>query len=43
MAEHMQKIKLIKLYELLQRETYSEHAISRTDLCQRLVNMGIGQ
>ena len=27
MAEHMQKIKLIKLYELLQRETDSEHAI----------------
>ncbi len=35
MAETMQKIKLMKLYELLQKETDSEHAISRTVLCQR--------
>ena len=41
MAETMQKIKLMKLYELLQKETDSEHAISRTVLCQRLIDMGI--
>ena len=41
MAETMQKIKLMKLYELLQKETDSEHAISRTMLCQRLIDMGI--
>ena len=41
MAEHMQKIKLIKLYELLRRETDSEHPISRRVLCQRLIDMGI--
>ncbi len=37
----MQKIKLIKLYELLRRETDSEHPISRRVLCQRLIDMGI--
>lgn len=41
MAENMQKIKLIKLYELLQKETDNEHAMSRTNLCQRLNDMGI--
>lgn len=41
MAENMQKIKLIKLFELLQKETDSDHAMSRTMLCQRLNNMGI--
>ena len=41
MAENMQKIKLIKLYELLQKETDSDHAMSRTVLCQRLNDMSI--
>ncbi len=41
MADNMQKIKLIKLYELLRRETDSEHPISRRVLCQRLIDMGI--
>ena len=41
MAETMQTIKLMKLYELLQKETDSEHAISRTVLCQRLIDMEI--
>ena len=41
MAENMQKIKLIKLFELLQKETDIDHAMSRTQLSQRLNDMGI--
>ncbi len=41
MAGKMQKIKLLKLYELLQQETDENHPISRIDLCNRLNNMGI--
>ncbi len=37
----MQKIKLLKLYELLKRETDEDHPISRVDLCKRLNEMGI--
>ena len=37
----MQKIKLLKLYELLQRETDEDHPISRKELCKRLNEMGI--
>ncbi len=37
----MQKIKLLKLYELLQRETDEDHPISRKELCKRLKEMGI--
>ncbi len=41
MAENMQKIKLLKLYELLRRETDEDHPISRVELCRRLNEMGI--
>ena len=41
MAENMQKIKLLKLYELLRRETDEDHPISRMKLCQKLNEMGI--
>ena len=37
----MQKIKLLKLYELLKRETDEEHPISRVELCRKLNEMGI--
>ena len=37
----MQKIKLLKLYEFLRRETDENHPISRTELCKRLNEMGI--
>ena len=35
-----QKIKLLRLLDLLQRETDVDHPISRQDLCQRLNDMG---
>ena len=41
MAENMQKIKLLKLYELLRRETDEDNPISRMALCRRLNEMGI--
>ena len=41
MAENMQKIKLLKLYELLKRETDEENPVSRVALCKRLNDMGI--
>ena len=41
MAENRQKIKLIKLYELLRKETDEDHPISRVELCKRLNEMGI--
>lgn len=41
MAENMQKIKLLKLYELLRNETDESHPISRRDLCDRLNELGI--
>ena len=41
MAENMQKIKLLKLYELLRNETDENHPISRIDLCNRLKELGI--
>lgn len=34
MAESMQKVKLLKLYEFLRRETDENHPISRTELLQ---------
>ena len=36
-----QKIKLLTILDLLQRETDEQHPISRQDLCKRLNNMGI--
>ena len=41
MTENGQRIKLLRLYELLRRETDEDHPISRMDLCQRLNDMGI--
>ena len=41
MAANMQKIKLLKLYELLRKETDERHPISRVELCRRLNEMGI--
>ena len=40
-ADNMQKIKLLKLYELLRKETDEQHPISRVQLCRRLNEMGI--
>lgn len=40
-AENMQKIKLLKLYELLRNDTDESHPISRRDLCSRLNELGI--
>ena len=37
----MQKIKLLKLYELLRRETDENNPISRIELCRKLNGMGI--
>ena len=41
MAANMQKIKLLKLYELLRKETDETHPISRVEFCRRLNEMGI--
>lgn len=41
MAENLYKVKLLKLYELLRRETDDDHPISRKSLCERLNKMGI--
>lgn len=41
MVAHMQKIKLLKLYELLRKETDEAHPISRIELCRRLNEMGV--
>lgn len=41
MAENMQKIKLLKLYELLRNETDESHPISRRELCNKLNELGI--
>ena len=40
-ADNMQKIKLLKLYELLRKETDEQHPISRIQLCRRLNEMGV--
>ena len=42
-ADNMQKIKLLKLYELLRKETDEQHPISRVQLCRRLNEMGISR
>lgn len=41
MAANMQKIKLLKLYELLRKVTDESHPISRIELCRRLNEIGI--
>ena len=40
-ADNKQKIKLLKLYELLRKETDEQHPISRIKLCKKLNDMGI--
>ena len=42
-ADNLQKIKLLKLYELLRKETDEQHPISRVQLCRRLKEMGISR
>lgn len=39
--KNSQKVKLLKLMELIRRETDEDHPISRKELCRRLVDMGI--
>ena len=39
--EKPQKVKLITIMDMLQRETDEQHPISRQDLCKRLNDMGI--
>ena len=41
MAENSTKIKLLKLYELLQKETDEDRPLSRTELCRRLIEQGV--
>ena len=36
-----QKIKLLTILDLLQRETDEDHPISRQDLCKRLIELNI--
>ena len=36
-----QKIKLLKLYEILKQETDEEHPLTTNQLCDRLINIGI--
>ena len=39
--DNCQKIKLLKLYEMLRQETDEEHPMRTNDICQRLEQMGI--
>ncbi len=41
MSEKLFKLKLLKLYEFLYRETDEDHPVSRNELCCRLNEMGI--
>ncbi len=41
MSGIQQKLKLMKLYELLKQETDEDHPISRRELCRRLNELGI--
>ncbi len=41
MAENSTKIKLLKLYELLQKDTDEDRPLSRTELCKRLNEQGV--
>ena len=40
MAENSNKIKLLKLYELLQKDTDEDQPLSKTELCKRLTERG---
>lgn len=37
--ENHQKIKLLKIMEILRQETDEDHAMTKADLCARLVSM----
>ena len=39
--DNYQKIKLLKLYELLKQETDDEHSMTTAEICRRLEEMGI--
>ena len=39
--DNCQKIKLLKLYELLKQETDENHAMTTAQICQRLGDLGI--
>ena len=41
MAENSNKIKLLKLYELLQKDTDEDQPLSKTELCKRLTEQGV--
>ena len=41
MAEYSNKIKLLKLYELLQKDTDEDQLLSKTELCKRLTEQGV--
>ena len=41
MEDNCQKIKLLKLMELLRQDTDAQHPMIKTDVCARLVEMGI--
>lgn len=41
MPENSNRIKLMKLYEFLMKETDEEHPISKTELCRRLNEQGV--
>lgn len=41
MSENSNRIKLMKLYEFLMKETDEEHPISKTELCRRLNEQGV--
>ena len=40
MAENSTKIKLLKLYELLQKDTDEDRPLSRIEICKRLNEQG---
>ena len=35
MADNMQKVKLLKLYDFLRREKDEDHPVSRIELCKK--------
>lgn len=41
MAENSTKIKLLKLYELLQKDTDEDRPLSRIEICKRLNEQGV--
>ena len=41
MAENSNKIKLLKLYELLQKDTDEDQPLSKAEICKRLTEQGV--